>query len=267
MPPLYVVDAFTDRPFAGNPAAVCVLEGRWPSDEWLQNLGREMNLSETAFLIRRGESEFDLRWFTPKIEVALCGHATLASAHALWENGHAPRTMLGFATRSGPLIATPLLSGEIELDFPARPATACEPPRGFFDALGVVSVWVGSNRDDYLVEVGSEREVRELRPDFRKLAGVECRGVIVSARSDDARFDFVSRFFAPAAGIDEDPVTGSAHCCLSEHWGEKLGKTELVAYQASSRGGVVRVTRRGPRVGLAGRAVTISRGELKIKPE
>jgi predicted PhzF superfamily epimerase YddE/YHI9 len=264
MVPLYVVDAFTDRPFAGNPAAVCLLDGQWPPDQWLQNVGREMNLAETAFLIPQGRTEYGLRWFTPAVEVALCGHATLASAHALWEQDHSPRATITFHSRSGPLTATPLPSGEIELDFPTRPATTTEPPDGMLDALGAAARWVGSNSDDYLVEVGSRAELLGLRPDFRRLAAARCRGVIVTARSDDPRFDFVSRFFAPAAGIDEDPVTGSAHCCLSEYWGERLGKTEMTGYQASARGGVVRVSRRGTRVGLAGRAVTVTRGALIV---
>ena len=266
MIPLFVVDAFTDRPFAGNPAAVCLLE-KWPADEWLQLVGREMNLSETAFLVPRGGNEFDLRWFTPRVEVALCGHATLASAHALWESGRAPRAALTFATRkSGTLSATPRPTGEIELDFPAKPSSPCAAPPGLLEALGAKGVAVGRNDFDYLVEVGSERELRELRPDFAKLVATECRGVIVTARAETAGFDFVSRFFAPKAGINEDPVTGSAHCCLSEYWGEQLGKSEMVGFQASDRGGVVRVVRAGGRVKLVGRAVTVTRGELLVTP-
>jgi predicted PhzF superfamily epimerase YddE/YHI9 len=261
MIPICAVDAFTDRPFGGNPAAVCVLDG-WRPDDWLQLVGREMNLSETAFLVRREGNEFDLRWFTPRVEVALCGHATLASAHALWESGRAQRAEIGFHTKSGRLTATPLSGGEIELDFPAKPATPCDPPPGLLDALGATAVAVGRNQFDYLVELASEAQVRRLRPDFGKLAATQCRGVIVTARSDDPRYDFVSRFFAPAAGVNEDPVTGSAHCCLSEWWGAKLGKDELVGYQASERGGVVRVKRIGDRVKLIGRAVTVTRGEL-----
>jgi predicted PhzF superfamily epimerase YddE/YHI9 len=239
---------------------------RWPSDEWLQLVGREMNLSETAFLVRRDGNEFDLRWFTPRVEVALCGHATLASAHALWESGRATRTLLGFHTRSGRLTATPLPTGEIELDFPAKPATPCEAPPGLLDALGTKAVAVGRNQFDYLVELASEADVRALRPDFGKLARTECRGVIVTSTSSDPTYDFVSRFFAPGAGINEDPVTGSAHCCLSEWWGEKLGKSRMVGYQASERGGVVRVTRVKDRVKLGGRAVTVTRGELLAAP-
>jgi PhzF family phenazine biosynthesis protein len=266
MIPISVVDAFTDKPFAGNPAAVCVLE-MWPADEWLQLVGREMNLSETAFLVPRGGNEFELRWFTPRVEVALCGHATLAAAHALWEGGRAARAAVGFHTRkSGRLTATPRPTGEIELDFPAKPSAPVAAPAGLLEALGAKAVAVGHNEFDYLVEVASECELRGLRPDFAKLIAAECRGVIVTARADDSRFDFVSRFFAPKAGIDEDPVTGSAHCCLSEYWGEKLSKSELVGYQASERGGVVRVVRDSGRVKLVGRATTVWRGELLVSP-
>jgi predicted PhzF superfamily epimerase YddE/YHI9 len=265
MIPFRVVDAFTDRPFGGNPAAVVVLD-RWPSDNWLRLVGREMNLSETAFLVRRGGNEFDLRWFTPAVEVELCGHATLASAHALWESDQATDSVIGFHTKSGRLTAAPLPDGGVELDFPAKPAVPADPPTGLLDALGTTAVAVGRNQFDYLVELATEADVRALRPDFGRLAAVECRGVIVTARSADPAFDFVSRFFAPAAGVNEDPVTGSAHCCLSEWWGPKLGKTEMAAFQASQRGGVVRVSRAGDRVKLGGRAVTVSRGELLAGP-
>jgi predicted PhzF superfamily epimerase YddE/YHI9 len=269
MIPLFVVDAFTDKPFAGNPAAVCVLE-KWPSDEWLQLVGREMNLSETAFLVPRGPNEFDLRWFTPRVEVALCGHATLGSAHVLWESGIAGRSaQIAFHTRRcGLLTARPrILTQEIELDFPAKPSTPTTAPPGLLEALGATAVAVGRNDFDYLVEVGSEREVREMRPDFTQLVETECRGVIVTAKADTAGFDFVSRFFAPKAGINEDPVTGSAHCCLSEYWGEKIGKREMMGYQASERGGVVRVVRDNGRVKLVGRTVTMTRGELLAPSE
>jgi predicted PhzF superfamily epimerase YddE/YHI9 len=267
MIPVSVVDAFTDKPFGGNPAAVCVLE-RWPSDRWLQSVGREMNLSETAFLVHRDSNECDLRWFTPRVEVALCGHATLASAHVLWESRLATQSVIGFHTRKcGRLTATPLSSGEIELDFPAKPAKPTDPPPGMLEALGAKSVAVGRNEFDYLVELATEAELRALQPDFARLVATECRGVIVTARSSDPTYDFVSRFFAPQAGVNEDPVTGSAHCCLSEWWGEKLGKDSMVGYQASERGGVVKVTRDRGRVKLAGRAVTITRGELLVPPE
>lgn len=266
MIPLSVVDAFTDVPFAGNPAAVCQLE-RWPADAWLQLVAREMNLSETAFLVSQGENDYELRWFTPKVEVALCGHATLAAAHFLWASSGVTHETLTFRTcKSGVLGARRLPSGEIELDFPAQPAIPCAAPPGLLEALGANAVVVGQNSDDYLVEVATEAEVRSLRPDFARLGRTECRGVITTAKSADPRADFVSRFFAPAAGIDEDPVTGSAHCCLSEWWGERLGKAEMTGFQASERGGWVRVVRTNGRVKLIGRAVTVTIGHLAAVP-
>jgi PhzF family phenazine biosynthesis protein len=265
--PLFVVDAFADRPFAGNPAAVCVL-GAWPAEGWLRNVAREMNLSETAFLVPVGVAEFDLRWFTPAVEVSLCGHATLASAHALWERGHAPvGRQLRFRTRSGVLTADRLPTGEIELDFPARDATPGDPPPGLIDALGATAVAVASNSDDFLVELASAAELRAIKPDFARLKAVRCRGVIVTSPSDQPEYDFLSRFFAPAAGIDEDPVTGSAHCCLAGWWGDRLGRDDLLGYQASARGGVVRVVRRGGRVALIGRATTVTVGSILADPE
>jgi predicted PhzF superfamily epimerase YddE/YHI9 len=266
MTPLYIVDAFTDRPFAGNPAAVCLLTGRWPDDRWMQSVAAEMNLSETAFTWKRADGLFPLRWMTPAVEVALCGHATLAAAHILWETGAAPAgETIRFETKSGVLTAA-RRGEEIELDFPAMPATPADPPRGLVEAIGAAPRFVGRNRFDYLLEFGSESEVRALRPDFGRLAAVECRGVIATAPSADGKIDFVSRFFAPAAGVNEDPVTGSAHCCLAVYWAGKLGKPELVGYQASPRGGVVRVAVAGDRVKLAGRAVTMVRGTLGVGP-
>ncbi len=254
------VDAFTDQPFAGNPAAVCVLPG--PRDaRWMQNVAREMNLSETAFLYPEGDG-FRLRWFTPAVEVDLCGHATLASAHVLWEEGYlAPEKPARFYTRSGLLTAE--RRGEwIELDFPAEPAAPASAPPQLIQALGVTPKYVGRNRFDYLIEVESEEVVRNLAPDFGLLRSVPMRGVMVTSRADSAPYDFVSRFFAPGAGVDEDPVTGSAHCCLGPFWRERFGKDEFVAYQASARGGVVRVRVAGERVYLGGQAVTVLRGEL-----
>ena len=264
--PLFHVDAFSDRPFAGNPAAVCLLpDGPPPDDSWHQSVASEMNLSETAFLRRRA-SGWDLRWFTPAAEVDLCGHATLASAHVLWESGLAERgSALDFETRSGRLSARSGDGGTIELDFPAEAAVECDPVAAVLDALrGGTVEFFGKNRMDFFVVLGSEEDVRALRPDFGALAAAcgTVRGVIVTARSRDARYDFVSRYFAPGFGIDEDPVTGSAHCCLAPYWGGKLGKTELTGYQASSRGGVVGVGLRAGRVALRGRAVSVSRGEL-----
>jgi PhzF family phenazine biosynthesis protein len=261
--PLFHVDVFTDRPFAGNPAGVCLLsEDR--EDAWMQNIAREMNLSETAFLQRR-EGHWDLRWFTPAVEVDLCGHATLASAHVLWEAGHAKSgEPLVFQTRSGRLAAAQR-DGAIELDFPAEPAAPASEPSDLRPALGISGGrFVGRNRFDYLIEAEDERAVRALAPDFRRLAaaGGPARGVIVTAMSSQPAWDFVSRYFAPAVGIDEDPVTGSAHCCLGPFWADRLRKKALTGYQASARGGTVRVRVEEPRVFLGGTAVTISRGEL-----
>ncbi|HSG64579.1 MAG TPA: PhzF family phenazine biosynthesis protein [Gammaproteobacteria bacterium] len=254
------VDAFTDRPFAGNPAAVCFLER--PADaDWMQAVAAEMNLSETAF-VAPTEHGFDLRWFTPATEVDLCGHATLASAHALWSEGLVDADVaIPFHTRSG--VLTCARDGDlIELDFPATPAVEAEPPPGLLAALGIEPSFVGRAKYDKLVVVGSEEAVRSLEPDFAALRKLGPRGVIVTGRSGDERYDFVSRYFAPGAGIDEDPVTGSAHCCLAPYWGQVLGKTEMVGFQASRRGGVVRVRLDGDRVRLGGRAVTIFRGTL-----
>ncbi len=258
--PLLLVDAFTDRPFSGNPAAVCLLPS-WRDDRWLQSLAAEMKQSETAYLVRKGDG-FDLRWFTPGIEVDLCGHATLASAHVLWEEGLAPASdPIRFSTRSGTLTAS-RQDGRIALDFPLNTEERVEPPADFLPSLGVTALYVGRSRFDYLVEVESEALLRKMTPDFRRLASAPVRGTIVTSRSSDPRFDFVSRFFAPAAGIDEDPVTGSAHCCLADFWRKRLDKTDFVAYQASPRGGVVRVSVKNDRVILGGQAVTVTKGEL-----
>ncbi|HZY90145.1 MAG TPA: PhzF family phenazine biosynthesis protein [Gemmataceae bacterium] len=258
--PLLQIDAFTDRPFAGNPAAVCLLPG--PRDErWMQQVGAEMNLSETAFLCREGDG-YRLRWFTPTVEVDLCGHATLAGAHALWETGLLPpEEEARFYTRSG--LLTVARRGEwMEMDFPAKPPAPAPAPAGLAEALGAAPRYVGRNQFDYLVEVESEQALRALRPDVARLGTLPVRGVIVTARATTAGFDFVSRFFAPAAGVNEDPVTGSAHCCLGPFWRERLGKDEMRAYQASARGGVVGVRVSGERVALRGQAVTVLRGEL-----
>jgi PhzF family phenazine biosynthesis protein len=258
--PFFLVDAFTDQPFAGNPAVVCLLPA-WPEDGWLRRVGREMNQSETAFLVRRPDG-FDLRWFTPAVEVDLCGHATLASAHVVWQQGLAgPGETIRFSTRSGVLPAS-RRGEEIDLDFPLKPEQECPAPPGLAEALGALPKYVGKNSFDYLVEVESEAVLRGLAPDHRHLARLPVRGVIVTSRSADVRFDFVSRFFAPGSGIDEDPVTGSAHCCLGPYWGKRLGKSEFLAYQASPRGGVVRVRVTADRAFLGGQAVTVARGKL-----
>lgn len=255
------VDAFTNRPFAGNPAAVCVLREAAP-DEWMRNVAREMNLSETAFLTPV-DGGYNLRWLTPAVEVDLCGHATVASAHVLWEDGHLPEgRQARFHTRSGLLLAD--RRGEwIELDFPAKIAAPSAAPPDLLPALGVPrAAFVGKSAFDYLVEVDSEEMLRGLAPDHTALRRVPVRGVIVTARSASAEFDFVSRFFAPGSGVDEDPVTGSSHCALGPYWAGRLGKTAFTAYQASPRGGVVRVRLNGDRVILGGQAVTVMTAEL-----
>lgn len=262
MTPLYHVDAFTNQPFSGNPAAVCVLPE--PADPaWMQNLALDMNLSETAF-VHPIEGGFGLRWFTPTVEVALCGHATLASAHVLWEDRGFDRSQpIRFHTKSGWLICTQEPNG-ISMDFPSKPLTPADPPPGLLESLGVRAVTVGSNKMDYLVEVESEAVVRAAAPDFKLLATVDARGVIVTARSDSEDFDFVSRFFAPAAGVDEDPVTGSAHCALGPYWSAKLGKAKMTARQLSARGGTVTVRVESDRTHLGGQAVTVATGELWV---
>jgi predicted PhzF superfamily epimerase YddE/YHI9 len=254
------VDAFTDRPFTGNPAAVCLLPE--PADPvWMQHVAREMNLAETAFLVRCPDG-FDLRWFTPTIEVDLCGHATLASAHVLWEEQQLRSDEVArFHTRSGDLTAfrDPDL---IWLDLPATPSHPVSVVPELARALGARARYVGRTAFDYLVELDSEAAVADLEPDLKELARLPVRGVIVTARSEGGAYDFISRFFAPAAGVPEDPVTGSAHCGLAPFWAERLNTTELVGYQASERGGTVRVRLDGARVQLGGQAVTVLRGEL-----
>jgi PhzF family phenazine biosynthesis protein len=254
------VDAFTNKPFAGNPAAVCVLPAP-REEEWMQAVASEMNLSETAFLHKEGEG-YRLRWFTPALEIELCGHATLASAHVLWERGSKPEgEMIRFFTRSGELTAKK--EGDwIELDFPAEPEEPTKAPPSLVEALGVKPLYTGKNRFDYLLEVDSEKTLRRLQPDFMLLGKVHTRGIVVTSRSHSPDYDFVSRFFAPAAGINEDHVTGSAHCCLGPFWGKRFGKQELLGYQASARGGLVRVRLGEKRVYLGGQAVTVLRGEL-----
>jgi len=255
------VDAFTNRPFAGNPAAVCVLTEP-KSEQWLRDVAREMNLSETAFLWPR-DGAFDLRWLTPAVEVDLCGHATVASAHVLWQDGHLPEGQQArFHTRSG-LLTADHRGDWIELNFPAKIAKEVPPPSGLLRALGVEQArFVGLNAFDYLVEIESEEAVRALAPDHSALRKFEVRGAIVTARASSPDFDFVSRFFAPGAGVDEDPVTGSAHTALGPYWADRLGKQSMIAYQASARGGVVRVEMAGDRVLLGGQAVTVMTGEL-----
>jgi PhzF family phenazine biosynthesis protein len=256
----HLVDAFTAEAFAGNPAVVYVLD-QWRDDAWHQRVAREMNQSETAFVVPVSDG-FHLRWFTPTIEVDLCGHATLATVHVLWSTNRVVKGRpIAFRTRSGLLTAQQ--NGEsIELDFPLLREQPTDAPAGLNEALGVSPIYIGKSRHDLLVQVNTEDEVRSARPNFTRLATVATRGVIVTAASSDPAFDFVSRFFAPAVGINEDPVTGSAHCCLADFWSRRLNKLSLRAYQASTRGGVVQVGVTGDRVILGGQAVTVAQGEL-----
>ena len=258
---IFQVDAFTNQPFTGNPAAVCILP-QSSSDRWMQNVAKEMNLSETAFLHKQVDG-FNLRWFTPATEVDLCGHATLASAYILWKMGYlAPDEQARFHTRSGLLTAK--REGDwIELDFPAKVATKLDVTAdNLIKALGAVPQYVGKNQMDYLLELDSEETVRNLKPDFGLLKSLPVRGVIVTSKATSPDYDFVSRFFAPGVGIDEDPVTGSAHCCLGPFWRDRTGKDDFIAYQASGRGGVIKVSCRGERVLLSGQAVLVLRGEI-----
>lgn len=260
--PLFQVDAFTSQPFLGNPAGVVLLEAPRP-DAWMLNVAREMNLSETAFLLPEGGA-YRLRWFTPAVEVTLCGHATLASAHILWEQGRlATDQTASFETLSGRLSAERTPDGWIALDFPAR---LCQPiisPEGLLEALGIQRpVFTGKYKEDYLIEVDSEDAVRALKPDFARLKRVETRGVVVTARASRMEYQVVSRFFAPAVGVDEDPVTGSAHCAVAPYWSAKLNRDAMLACQASTRGGLLRIRHAGQRVILGGQAVTVFSGSL-----
>lgn len=256
----YQVDAFTNKPFAGNPAAVCLLPAPC-HDHWMQQVAREMNLSETAFLYPQDDG-FNLRWFTPTTEVDLCGHATLASAHALWASGLLkPGATARFHTRSGLLTAE--RNGDlIELNFPALLEVPATVPAALTQAIGATPTYVGKFGACYLLQVADEDTVRHLRPDFHALQALPGRGVVVTSDSPASAYDFVSRYFAPWVGIDEDPVTGSVHCCLGPFWGKRLGKDRLQAYQASARGGVIYIRLKDDRVYLSGHAVTILRGEL-----
>ncbi len=259
--PIYVVDAFTSAPFRGNPAAVCVLEQ--PADEaWMQSLAMEMNFAETAF-VRRLELGFELRWFTPKYEVDLCGHATVAAAHTLWNECQLSRNEpLEFHTRSG-LLTCRAVGDAITLDFPVTPVEAVTEPAGLLAGLGIQrALFIGRSRFDLLVQIDDAAQLLALSPDFRALKSLETRGIIVTSTSLDPKYDFCSRFFAPGAGVDEDPVTGSAHCALAPFWAPRLKREKFFAYQASARGGEVGVELRGDRVLLTGHAVTTVRGRL-----
>lgn len=253
-----VVDAFTDRPFAGNPAGVCLLDA-WREDAWMQSVATELNLSETAFAVARADGDWELRWFTPAVEVDLCGHATLATVHALHADGLVPDAVR-FHTRSGVLVAH--AGDEITLDFPAAPSHAVAAPDGLADALGATpeAVLAVPALRELMAVFGSEEDVRGLAPDFAALLRMDTRGVIATAPS--SQYDFVSRVFLPSVGIPEDPVTGGAHTALAPYWATRLGRDPLVGFQASARGGLVRTSVHGDRVHLGGRAVTVLDGTL-----
>jgi len=259
---LYQVDAFTHTPFSGNPAAVCLLPEEQPA-AWMLSVAAEMNLSETAFLWPIGEG-YTLRWFTPSVEVQLCGHATLASAHILWESGMLDHSLPAhFFTHSGQLTAI-LQNDGIEMDFPSSPTEPAEVTPDLLAALGEEAIDTRQSGNKYLIVVDGEDRVRRLQPDFVALRQLPGRGVIVTSQAETAGFDFVSRYFAPWVGINEDPVTGSAHCILGPYWAKKLGKASLCAYQASARGGMLDVRPDGERVYLRGQAVTVLSGELLV---
>jgi PhzF family phenazine biosynthesis protein len=257
--PYYQIDTFTGSLFSGNPAGVCILAA-WLPDPVLQSIAAENNLSETAFVVQR-DSFFDLRWFTPTLEVDLCGHATLASAHVIFQHLGNRNDVVRFQTRAGELTVT-RSEDLLTLDFPARPATACSTPADLCEGLGISPTATAKARD-YLSILDTERAVRELRPNMNALMRLDCLGIIVTAPGDDC--DFVSRFFAPRAGVPEDPVTGSAHCTLIPYWAERLGRSRFRALQLSPRGGELFCEHRGERVGIAGRAVTYSSGFLHIE--
>lgn len=258
---LFQVDAFTDTAFQGNPAAVCLLPAQ-RDDAWMRSVAQEMNLSETAFLVPQNDG-FSLRWFTPVTEIDLCGHATLASAHVLWEKAVLEAgTTARFWTRSG-LLTAEQTDGEIRLTFPLIEQTQAMAPPGLLEALGTNARYVGRAGDKYLLHLADDSAVRQLTPDFQALRQLPLRGVMVTAAADSASpHDFVSRYFAPWVGVDEDPVTGSAHCCLGPYWSNLLGKKELTAYQASARGGSLRLRISDDKVELTGRAVTVLAGNL-----
>lgn len=256
--PVYQVDAFTNQPFKGNPAAVCPLDA-WLPDELMQKIAMENNLAETAFIVPY-EDAFQIRWFTPTTEVALCGHATLASAHVFFSHLHYATNPIRFFSKSGWLTVTKEIDGKLTLDFPADPAMPADVPEGLFEALNVHPSLVFKGKFDYLVELRNEEEVRSLTPDFKALSVIPSRGVIVTALGH--KHDFVSRGFFPQSGIDEDPVTGSAHCLLTTYWNQKTGKDYFFAQQASARSGEMICKLKGDRVLMTGEAVTVLKGEI-----
>jgi len=258
--PIYQVDAFTSTVFSGNPAAVCILDS-WLDDNMLQSIAAENNLSETAFLVRNDDG-FDLRWFTPTTEVALCGHATLASAFVLFSCQDWAEGEIRFRTRKSGQLVVGKRNGLLEMDFPSRPVHSMIPPSGLQEALGVTPIAILSSVEDLLVVVESEEAVRELKPDFAALERIECRGIMVTSRG--SRSDFVSRFFAPRFGVPEDPVTGSAHCVLVPYWSSELHKKSLHAFQISKRGGELFCVNAGDRVKISGKAVLYLEGMITV---
>lgn len=259
------VDAFADGPFTGNPAAVFELKA-YPDDAFLGNVAREMNLSETAFVVAEGEDRWQLRWFTPNTEVDLCGHATLGTAHALFEAGRVTGDRIAFSTRSGTLWVTQNSDGSLTMDFPEEPPQERPRPANLETLLGAPVLWYGENRMDAFVQVQEPGWVRALDPDLTEISRLAVRGLVVTATGDTPEVDFISRFFAPQSGVPEDPVTGSAHCGLAPFWHQRLGKSNLVGFQASQRGGRVRMLHKDDRVLLTGDAVTVLKGELLVSP-
>jgi predicted PhzF superfamily epimerase YddE/YHI9 len=256
---IYIVDAFTDEPYKGNPAAVCILENN-KSDEWMQNIANEMNLSETAFILKQGK-DYSLKWFTPESEVDLCGHATLASAYILWEEQLSENNEIRFITKSG--LLTAIKSGDwIHMNFPLEEENETVPPIELIEGLGIPFKYIGKNRLDYIVEIEDEEAVRKLQPNFNLLKAVKSRGVIVTSPSSRSDIDFVSRCFYPALGVDEDPVTGSAHCCLGPYWQKKLNKNEFTSLQLSKRGGLLKLKIVEDRILISGQAITTLKGEI-----
>jgi len=258
--PIYQVDAFTSEVFSGNPAAVCILDS-WLDDNILQSIAAENNLSETAFLVRNDDG-FDLRWFTPTTEVALCGHATLASAFVLFTCRDWVEEEIRFRTRRSGQLVVGKRNGLLEMDFPSRPAHSMNPPSGLKEALGVTPIAVLGSVEDLMFVLESERDIRELQPDLFALERIECRGIIVTSRGNQS--DFVSRFFAPRFGVPEDPVTGSAHCVLVPYWSSELRKKNLHAFQVSKRGGELFCVNAGDRVKISGKAVLYLEGVITI---
>ena len=252
----FAVDAFTTTLFKGNPAAICIVN-EFPDEDFMQNTAAEINLSETAFVLLLDENHFHIRWFTPKVEVSLCGHATLAAAHVLWTEFKLESNEIFFQCKSGEFRTWRDEHG-ITLDFPAHYVRPLDNYDGLAAALGVTPTAVGVSTGDWVVELKNAQEVIELSPNIALLAELDCRAVMVTARGDaDSTYDFVSRFFAPKEGVPEDPVTGSAHCKLTTYWSDRLNKSVLSAFQASARGGTLKVEHKGDRVLLTGHAVTV----------